>query len=90
MARIALFSRGGGGRGDHPRPGLDIVAELYRCDPPPGGGAIEFLDSGILRLFLGQNAIFQQKKVKKNRPKNGPKMAQKWSKMAKIAPKSAK
>ena len=28
----------------------------------------------ILRLFLGQNAIFRQKKPKKNRPKNCPKM----------------
>ena len=57
------------------------MAELYRCDPPPG--AIEFLDSGI-NLFLGQNANFRQKKAKKNRPKNfqkWPKSGQKWPKL---------
>ena len=64
-------------------------AALYRCDPR-GGGAIEFLSSVLLRLYLGQNAILRRKSYKKNRPNNGPKMAQKWSKMAKIAPKSAK
>ena len=40
--------------------------------------------------FFGGFGIFGRKRQKTFRPKNGPKMAQKWSKMAKIAPKSAK
>ena len=57
------------------------MAELYRCDPP---GAIEFLDSRILRLFLGQNAIFRQKKAKNF---FGPKMVRKWPKSGQKWPK---
>ena len=75
------------------RAGFGIVAELYRCDPPPGGGAIEFLESRILGFcayFWAKMPFFGKKRQKKIRPKNSPKMAQKWSKMAKIAPKSAK
>ena len=44
--------------------------------PRGGGFRISGLwDSGILRLFLGHNAIFRQKKPKNFRPKNGPKVA---------------
>ena len=54
----------------HPQTGLGIVAERYRW---PGGGVLQnFCASALLRLYLGQNAIFRQKKTKK-------KSAQKWS-----------
>ena len=44
----------------------------------------------LLRFFLGQNAIFRQKSQKNFQPKNGSKLAQKWSKMAKNRQKMVK
>ena len=49
-----------------PDPGEGVVPDLYRCDPPRGGGAIpisRFCDSAILPLYLGQHAIFRQKSL---------------------------
>ena len=63
----------------------------YACYPR-GGGCYRISRTRArahASLFLGLFGILGQKKPIFFRPQNGPKMAQKWSKMAKIAPKSA-
>ena len=63
------------------------------CGPPRGGGVKKISPKpphSHTPYFLGVFGIFGQKRQKIIRPKNGPKMALKWSKMAKIAQKSAK
>ena len=65
------------------------MPDHYLCDPPGWGSAIPICSSGdsvILPLYLGQKCRFSAKKKRLFlfRPKNGPKMAQKWSKLPKI------
>ena len=71
-----------------PPAGSGIVAELYRWDPSGGGrGTIPICPSGDSAqryLYLGQNAIFRQKRPIFFRPKMAPKWpksGQKWPKL---------
>ena len=69
------------------------MAELYRCDPPPGGGVggIEFLESSILAFcayFWAKMPFFGKKKPQnfsaEKWPENGPQVVKNGQNCPKI------
>ena len=69
--------------------GLGIVAELYRWTPRGGCYRISvFCASVFCALYLGQNAIFRQKKPKNlsapKKSENGPKVVKNGQNCPKI------
>ena len=67
----------------------NIFFSRFWRDTAGTGGAIPICpsgDSAQRSSFLGQMPFFGKQSLFFFWPKNGPKMAQKWSKMAKIAP----
>ena len=82
-----------GGEGSGTGCGFRNFPDVWNPPPPRGGGQKKIFPQNLhtaTHLIFWGFWGFWVKKGNSPPKKNGPKMAQKWSKMAKIAPKSAK